>query len=196
MDHWGVSCKRRIGELVACESFACLYHLSWNMLESFFVAQITWSSKKAYSRSRCCFWHGISAFERYHSFWFEVRQFACQFKGSPTPHMQGNVCRNLSLLTPYSLLLPLFYCLLLVLILYQSMLFNFQKSFFQLYSLYISLIHTCNSPVLQVGDFGLSKIKRNTLVSGGVRGTLPWMAPELLDGTSNRVSEKVSTVLV
>ena len=32
----------------------------------------------------------------------------------------------------------------------------------------------------QVGDFGLSKIKRNTLVSGGVRGTLPWMAPELL----------------
>ena len=32
----------------------------------------------------------------------------------------------------------------------------------------------------QVGDFGLSKIKRNTLVTGGVRGTLPWMAPELL----------------
>lgn len=44
----------------------------------------------------------------------------------------------------------------------------------------------------QVGDFGLSKIKRNTLVSGGVRGTLPWMAPELLNGSSNRVSEKVS----
>ncbi|KAJ6428333.1 hypothetical protein OIU84_023707 [Salix udensis] len=43
----------------------------------------------------------------------------------------------------------------------------------------------------EVGDFGLSKIKRNTLVSGGVRGTLPWMAPELLDGNSNRVSEKV-----
>ena len=32
---------------------------------------------------------------------------------------------------------------------------------------------------VQVGDFGLSKIKRNTLVSGGVRGTLPWMGPEL-----------------
>ncbi|KAL9386583.1 hypothetical protein Peur_019707 [Populus x canadensis] len=46
-------------------------------------------------------------------------------------------------------------------------------------------------PICKVGDFGLSKIKRNTLVSGGVRGTLPWMAPELLDGTSNRVSEKV-----
>lgn len=44
----------------------------------------------------------------------------------------------------------------------------------------------------QVGDFGLSKIKRNTLVTGGVRGTLPWMAPELLNGSSNKVSEKVS----
>ena len=43
----------------------------------------------------------------------------------------------------------------------------------------------------QVADFGLSKIKRNTLVSGGVRGTLPWMAPELLNGSSNKVSEKV-----
>ncbi|KAJ9176547.1 hypothetical protein P3X46_011850 [Hevea brasiliensis] len=42
-----------------------------------------------------------------------------------------------------------------------------------------------------VGDFGLSRIKRNTLVSGGVRGTLPWMAPELLNGSSSRVSEKV-----
>ena len=41
---------------------------------------------------------------------------------------------------------------------------------------------------MQVGDFGLSKIKRNTLVSGGVRGTLPWMAPELLSGSSSKVS--------
>lgn len=47
---------------------------------------------------------------------------------------------------------------------------------------------------LQVGDFGLSRIKRNTLVSGGVRGTLPWMAPELLNGSSSRVSEKVATM--
>ncbi|CAN6457315.1 unnamed protein product [Victoria cruziana] len=46
-------------------------------------------------------------------------------------------------------------------------------------------------PVCKVGDFGLSKIKRNTLVSGGVRGTLPWMAPELLNGSSSKVSEKV-----
>ncbi|BBH01442.1 Protein kinase superfamily protein with octicosapeptide/Phox/Bem1p domain [Prunus dulcis] len=42
-------------------------------------------------------------------------------------------------------------------------------------------------PICKVGDFGLSKIKRNTLVSGGVRGTLPWMAPELLNGSSTKV---------
>ncbi|XP_054783569.1 uncharacterized protein LOC129290708 isoform X2 [Prosopis cineraria] len=46
-------------------------------------------------------------------------------------------------------------------------------------------------PICKVGDFGLSRIKRNTLVSGGVRGTLPWIAPELLNGSSNQVSEKV-----
>lgn len=46
-------------------------------------------------------------------------------------------------------------------------------------------------PICKVGDFGLSKIKRNTLVTGGVRGTLPWMAPELLNGGSSKVSEKV-----
>ncbi|KAJ8765974.1 hypothetical protein K2173_020490 [Erythroxylum novogranatense] len=46
-------------------------------------------------------------------------------------------------------------------------------------------------PICKVGDFGLSKIKRNTLVSGGVKGTLPWMAPELLNGGSSKVSEKV-----
>ncbi|XVF68382.1 hypothetical protein PTKIN_Ptkin10aG0201200 [Pterospermum kingtungense] len=46
-------------------------------------------------------------------------------------------------------------------------------------------------PICKVGDFGLSKIKRTTLVTGGVRGTLPWMAPELLNGSSSKVSEKV-----
>ncbi|CAH2080434.1 unnamed protein product, partial [Thlaspi arvense] len=46
-------------------------------------------------------------------------------------------------------------------------------------------------PICKVGDFGLSRIKRNTFVSGGVRGTLPWMAPELLNGSRSRVSEKV-----
>ena len=45
--------------------------------------------------------------------------------------------------------------------------------------------------IFQIGDLGLSKVKQHTLVSGGVRGTLPWMAPELLSGKSNMVSEKV-----
>ncbi|KAK1323463.1 Serine/threonine-protein kinase CTR1 [Acorus calamus] len=46
-------------------------------------------------------------------------------------------------------------------------------------------------PICKVGDLGLSKVKCQTLISGGVRGTLPWMAPELLNGSSSRVSEKV-----
>ncbi|CAH9086786.1 unnamed protein product [Cuscuta europaea] len=46
-------------------------------------------------------------------------------------------------------------------------------------------------PICKVGDLGLSKVKCQTLISGGVRGTLPWMAPELLNGNSNLVSEKV-----
>lgn len=46
-------------------------------------------------------------------------------------------------------------------------------------------------PVCKIGDLGLSKVKQKTLVSGGVRGTLPWMAPELLSGKSNMVSEKI-----
>nr|GMD80104.1 serine/threonine-protein kinase STE20-like isoform X1 [Ipomoea batatas] len=45
-------------------------------------------------------------------------------------------------------------------------------------------------PVCKIGDLGLSKVKRRTLVSGGVRGTIPWMAPELLNGES-MVSEKL-----
>ncbi|XP_059635064.1 uncharacterized protein LOC132277268 isoform X2 [Cornus florida] len=36
-------------------------------------------------------------------------------------------------------------------------------------------------PICKIGDLGLSKIKKRTLVSGGVRGTIPWMAPELLN---------------
>lgn len=43
----------------------------------------------------------------------------------------------------------------------------------------------------QIGDLGLSKVKQHTLVSGGIRGTLPWMAPELLSGKSSMVTEKV-----
>ncbi|KAK1399992.1 hypothetical protein POM88_009855 [Heracleum sosnowskyi] len=45
-------------------------------------------------------------------------------------------------------------------------------------------------PVCKIGDLGLSKIKQKTLVSGGVRGTIPWMAPELLSCKS-LVTEKV-----
>ncbi|XP_058112862.1 uncharacterized protein LOC131255924 [Magnolia sinica] len=46
-------------------------------------------------------------------------------------------------------------------------------------------------PVCKIGDLGLSKVKQKTLVSGGVRGTLPWMAPELLTSKSGMVTEKV-----
>ncbi|XP_002524447.2 serine/threonine-protein kinase A-Raf [Ricinus communis] len=46
-------------------------------------------------------------------------------------------------------------------------------------------------PVCKIGDLGLSKIKKRTLVSGGVRGTIPWMAPELLNSNNKMVTEKV-----
>ncbi|GLJ04699.1 hypothetical protein SUGI_0001520 [Cryptomeria japonica] len=46
-------------------------------------------------------------------------------------------------------------------------------------------------PICKIGDLGLSKIKHQTLVSGGVRGTLPWMAPELLSEEKGMVTEKV-----
>ncbi|KAJ8634634.1 hypothetical protein MRB53_008901 [Persea americana] len=46
-------------------------------------------------------------------------------------------------------------------------------------------------PVCKIGDLGLSKVKQHTLVSGGIRGTLPWMAPELLSGKSSMVTEKI-----
>ncbi|CAN6170521.1 unnamed protein product [Urochloa humidicola] len=46
-------------------------------------------------------------------------------------------------------------------------------------------------PICKVADFGLSKMKQATLVSGGMRGTLPWMAPELLSMGGTKVSEKI-----
>ncbi|WVZ61463.1 hypothetical protein U9M48_011329 [Paspalum notatum var. saurae] len=46
-------------------------------------------------------------------------------------------------------------------------------------------------PICKVADFGLSKMKQATLVSGGMRGTLPWMAPELLTLSGTKVSEKI-----
>ncbi|KAK4762038.1 hypothetical protein SAY87_029922 [Trapa incisa] len=54
----------------------------------------------------------------------------------------------------------------------------------------------CKAPssVFQVGDLGLSKVKCQTLISGGVQGTLPWMAPEHLNGSSSLVFEKVVDV--
>lgn len=40
-------------------------------------------------------------------------------------------------------------------------------------------------------------MKKKTLVSGGVRGTLPWMAPELLTADKeNMVTEKVRGVIL
>ncbi|XP_068649135.1 uncharacterized protein [Aristolochia californica] len=46
-------------------------------------------------------------------------------------------------------------------------------------------------PVCKIGDLGLSKVKRGTLVSGGVRGTIQWMAPELMMAKSCSVTEKI-----
>ncbi|XP_074591445.1 RAF-like serine/threonine-protein kinase PRAF [Curcuma longa] len=46
-------------------------------------------------------------------------------------------------------------------------------------------------PICKVADLGLSKLKYETLMSGGMRGTLPWMAPELLGGKENKYSEMV-----
>ncbi|XP_068653613.1 LOW QUALITY PROTEIN: RAF-like serine/threonine-protein kinase PRAF [Aristolochia californica] len=46
-------------------------------------------------------------------------------------------------------------------------------------------------PVCKIGDLGLSKVKRRRVVSGGVRGTIQWMAPELLMGKSCMVTEKI-----
>lgn len=47
----------------------------------------------------------------------------------------------------------------------------------------------------QIGDLGLSKIKQKTLVSGGIRGTIPWMAPELLN-SKDMVTEKVRMLIL
>ncbi|KAK9804337.1 hypothetical protein WJX72_008076 [[Myrmecia] bisecta] len=55
-------------------------------------------------------------------------------------------------------------------------------------------------PVVKIGDLGLSKKKAATFVSGNMRGTLPWMAPELFPSMpaaadpmcqEDRVTEKV-----
>lgn len=43
-------------------------------------------------------------------------------------------------------------------------------------------LHDTSKPVVKVADVGLSKIKVTAFVSGNMRGTLPWMAPELMPG--------------
>lgn len=57
-----------------------------------------------------------------------------------------------------------------------------------------------DNPVVKIGDVGLSKEKMKTFVSGNMRGTLPWMAPELFPNVehmrkegniTDRVNEKV-----
>ncbi|GMH40847.1 hypothetical protein BSKO_08751 [Bryopsis sp. KO-2023] len=56
-------------------------------------------------------------------------------------------------------------------------------------------------PIVKIADVGLSKKKLDTFVSGNMRGTLPWMAPELFPsidcmannpgGVTDKVNEKV-----
>ena len=43
-------------------------------------------------------------------------------------------------------------------------------------------------PVVKVADVGLSKHKIASFVTGSMRGTLPWMAPELFPTLPNRNS--------
>lgn len=40
-------------------------------------------------------------------------------------------------------------------------------------------LRDASRPVVKIADVGLSKSKLSTFVSGNMRGTLPWMAPEL-----------------
>ena len=40
-------------------------------------------------------------------------------------------------------------------------------------------IRDAKRPIAKIGDLGLAKLKSSTYVSGNMRGTLPWMAPEL-----------------
>ena len=39
-------------------------------------------------------------------------------------------------------------------------------------------------PLVKIGDMGLSKYKAATFMSGNMRGTLPWMAPEMFPAMS------------
>ncbi|KAF8068393.1 Wdr35 [Scenedesmus sp. PABB004] len=45
-----------------------------------------------------------------------------------------------------------------------------------------------NKPVVKIGDLGLSKTKKGSFISGNMRGTLPWMAPELFPSVPGAAS--------
>jgi len=53
-----------------------------------------------------------------------------------------------------------------------------------------------NDPIVKIGDVGLSKEKMKTFVSGNMRGTLPWMAPELFPSVDRMGSQGNITDLV
>ena len=50
-------------------------------------------------------------------------------------------------------------------------------------------------PVVKVSDLGLAKLKAQTFVSGNMRGTLPWMAPELFPTPPSASSSHNGSVL-
>ena len=53
-----------------------------------------------------------------------------------------------------------------------------------------------DNPIVKIGDVGLSKAKIKTFVSGNMRGTLPWMAPELFPSIERVGSQGNITDLV
>ena len=126
------------------------------------------SSEESNISHGCCIWHGVFAWEEYSPFWPEVWESTGEHEGSAATNLQGLIPSPAFPFTALS-----FWGILVAMVDIFSWLFPTQ--------------------ILsdQVGDLGLSKVKQHTLVSGGVRGTLPWMAPELLSGKSNMVSEKV-----
>jgi serine/threonine protein kinase len=53
-------------------------------------------------------------------------------------------------------------------------------------------------PVVKIGDMGLSraKMESTTFVSGSMRGTIPWMAPELFYANQTELEEGQTEGLV
>ncbi|GLI71474.1 hypothetical protein VaNZ11_016612 [Volvox africanus] len=47
-------------------------------------------------------------------------------------------------------------------------------------------------PIVKIGDLGLSKKKKDSFVSGNMRGTLPWMAPELFPGVRGKQRQEAA----